>query len=358
MFFGHQLKIENAELKKQLTESESRYQAQIDALSLQLEEALEGKKDAERAQKEYSNVIGCQLQGGEMLSSIREGLAASAEQLMDEKSALAKLDEVFDETRTAISRLESRAKNINDQAERNLVAVGELDQTTSSISTFVAAIQGISDQTNLLALNAAIEAARAGEAGRGFAVVADEVRQLASKAHEASGQIESLVKQIMQQALAIKNIVDENQQSAEEVAASSSQIDRVVEQVLDTSHHMQSVIESAATSSFLNTVKLDHAVWKNNIYSLLDDKRFNETVNTHTECRLGQWYFKGDGAENYCQYPGYSNIDAPHKLVHDSGRAALVAGGNTDINGMVRHLEAMEQASVSVVRSLDGLIAN
>lgn len=114
----------------------------------------------------------------------------------------------------------------------------------------------------MLALNAAIEAARAGEAGRGFAVVADEVRTLAGKASEASEKIDSLVNQVLTQVSAIKNSIDENQTCAEEVSASSAQIGTIVNEVVVKSEHMKQVIHIASTRAFLDTVKLDHAIWK------------------------------------------------------------------------------------------------
>ncbi|MFQ2623195.1 CZB domain-containing protein [Aeromonas caviae] len=88
---------------------------------------------------------------------------------------------------------------------------------------------------------------------------------------------------------------------------------------------MQQVIHSAASTSFLNTTKLDHAVWKNTIYRLIDQQHFHEPVSDHAQCRLGKWYFEGQGAELFAHKPGFRELDGPHKRVHESGKAALHA---------------------------------
>ena len=270
MFGIKRIKLENEALKKELAELKKKYNNDVSALDNQLQESQLLVQASQQEHHNGNEMMSSCLKGGDMLKTIQKEMVESAKSMAHENHELQQLDQMFKQTHQALVHLENRAIRISTQASQSIQSVNILDHTASSISNLVSTIQEISDQTNLLALNAAIEAARAGEAGRGFAVVADEVRNLAGKANEASEEIDSLVKQVLSQVSAIKIAIGENQVCAEEVSASSAQISSIVSEVVVKSGNMKQVIHIASTRAFLDSVKLDHAIWKNNTYRLKD----------------------------------------------------------------------------------------
>jgi hypothetical protein len=89
---------------------------------------------------------------------------------------------------------------------------------------------------------------------------------------------------------------------------------------------------------------------------LIQNKQFHNQVNSHTECRLGKWYYEGDGSKFFRNLEAFHRIEQPHKQVHESGKAALEAAKKGDQPLMVQKLGQMETASMDVVQSLDMLL--
>lgn len=355
MFFVASIKKENSKLKQELVNKKVRFTEKLAFLEAEIDKYKTISQQQQQAREVAEKMLQVNHLGSLMLNTVRNGLEHNAQSLMAEQKALKILDEIFSQTRTAVAQLENRAALINNQAEKTAEDTKSLEANAKNISHLVDSIQEVSDQTNLLALNAAIEAARAGEHGRGFAVVADEVRSLASKAASSSEQINALVNKIVGQIESIGELMDSSKASSADIAASSVQINSIVDQVINYSDHMKNVIRSTSTSAFLNTVKLDHAVWKAEVYQHISKGDFDKVCPNHKECRLGKWYFEGYGRRNFSHLQSFKDLNIPHKAVHKYGNEALQAGAKGETDELIRSLEAMEKASQQVVEYIDKL---
>jgi len=234
------------------------------------------------------------------------------------------------------------------------------------INQIVQVITDVADRTNLLALNAAIEAAHAGEVGKGFAVVAEEVRTLSENTKDAAATIAATIEAFSQ---ATTRMIQDSEQVKGITEGSRDAVTSFRAQVLkfaDSAKTCFSQINKAQDFSFASLVKVDHFLFKQNGYRVLNQGTGSPEANAvrtdHRGCRLGTWYYEGQGAEMFSQVPSFNRLESPHASVHQNIQGAVgLLGGRweNDLevqNRIFSHFEAAERASEEVVQVIDRMV--
>lgn len=179
---------------------------------------------------------------GATISEIASNAATAAETATEATNNTEQGREVVNKAKEAISRLADDVENI-------AAVIGQLAATTQDIGSILGVIRGISDQTNLLALNAAIEAARAGEQGRGFAVVADEVRNLASRTADSTEEIQKMINQLQSDATNAVSAMDAGKTVTFEGVSASDEAVQVLLNISERIHDISDRNTQVATAT-------------------------------------------------------------------------------------------------------------
>jgi methyl-accepting chemotaxis protein len=182
----------------------------------------------------------------EMSQSIEEVVSHAAESA--KKSAQGKTETI--KGRESVKLTVDAINDLAENLSQSMLTIKELEQKSIEIGSVVEVIQNISEQTNLLALNAAIEAARAGEQGRGFAVVADEVRTLAQRTQESTTEIQAMIQDLQQRTVQTVAAIEQSSskandtvQRSKETDAALSAIDEVIDEIASMNNHVATAVE-------------------------------------------------------------------------------------------------------------------
>ncbi|WP_046224790.1 methyl-accepting chemotaxis protein [Vibrio sp. ECSMB14106] len=165
---------------------------------------------------------------------------ASSAKLVDEQS-----QEGLSTVQNSYHSIEKLASEINDLAEK----ITHLHESSNNINSVIDVIKSVAEQTNLLALNAAIEAARAGEQGRGFAVVADEVRTLAQRTQQSTAEIEGFISSLQSDVQTAFNVIDNSQKMSSKAVEDSKEVEHTLQGISASVSEIFSMTEQIATAT-------------------------------------------------------------------------------------------------------------
>ena len=303
---------------------------------------------------EYENL---NLKDG--LLDIQSNIAESTELSRENLSNSFKINQTYNESSDKLKIIVEDINSLNSNANEINDVVLQLNKKATDIAQAVLTIDQIAFQTNILSLNAAVEAATAGEAGKGFAVVAQEVRNLASRSAESAKEITDVVKSIQESVELTNKKFGDMTKSIDLISTDTKNYSSNINSVMETSKGTFEGLEHITDRIFMSLAKLDHVIWKVNTYLSVAKREPAFKFVDHKNCRLGKWYSEGLGKKYFSHTPSYSKLDKPHSIVHNGTHhvfETISKSGKIDYDKLIKSFEEMENASGDVFKLLDKIL--
>ncbi|WP_158091282.1 methyl-accepting chemotaxis protein [Thalassospira mesophila] len=295
---------------------------------------------------------------GHSLVSVRESFGELSSLLIDHSRANQDARRETEASQASLQEMVAEIVSISAKVDQASQKISELNADANRISTILSLIDNVSRQTRLLAFNASMEAARAGEAGAGFAVVATEVRTLAGQAATATSDIGSLVRDIKKTASTTDDNMRANSHAASHLKNEAGDILARTGRIVEISDQSSRALATAAMLSEVELANLEELELKLEVYRVFMglSNATEADFPPETDCRLGQWYYGGSGQGQFARLPDFAAMEEPHRQVHENARIAVGQYRAGNMEQALKALSVMEASNYEVMQRLRRMI--